>query len=91
VEQNSVVGISIEKRIEVIEERNERVTLDKQWETSWTRKISIAVLTYFVVLAYLFVIGNDRPWINAIVPPTGFLLSTLAVGWIRKVWQKEQK
>lgn len=79
---------NLEKRIKAIEKRNDRVGLDKAWETSWTRRLSIAVLTYFVVLAYLFVIGNDRPWINAIVPPVGFLLSTLAVGWIRNMWQK---
>ncbi len=76
-----------EKRLKVIEDRNTRVELDKNWETSWTRKISIIVLTYLVVLCYLFVIGNDNPWINAIVPPTGFLLSTLAMSWLRKIWQ----
>jgi hypothetical protein len=74
-------------RVAEIENRNKTVTLDKAWETSLTRKISIASLTYIVVLIYLFVIGNNNPWINAIVPPTGFLLSTLALGWLRKSWQ----
>lgn len=78
---------NLEKRVSEIEKRNKKVSLDKSWETSWTRRISIAVLTYVVVLVYLFVIGNDRPWINAIVPPTGFILSTLAVQSIRKIWQ----
>ena len=76
------------QRIEKIEQRNQRVSLDKQWETSWTRKISIVVLTYFVVVVYLVVIGNDNPWINATVPPIGFFLSTLAVSWVRYVWQQ---
>lgn len=75
------------KRIEIIEKRNASVTLDKQWETSWTRKLSIMAFTYVVVWCYLYVIGNDNPWVNAIVPPTGFLLSTLALGWLRKQWQ----
>lgn len=75
------------KRIEAIEKRNQSVTLDKGWETSWSRKISIIVLTYIVVWVYLYVIGNDNPWINAIVPPTGFFLSTLALGWVRKHWE----
>lgn len=79
----------LEKRISEIERRNKKVSLDKKWETSWTRRISIAVLTYVVVLVYLFVIGNDRPWINAFVPPTGFILSTLAVQSIRKIWQEK--
>lgn len=80
---------SIEKRIAAIEKRNKKVSLDKAWETSWTRRLSIAVLTYFVVLTYLFVISNENPWINAIVPPIGFLLSTLAMGWIRTAWQRK--
>jgi len=81
---------SLIKRIQVIEERNASVTLDKNWETSWTRKISIAILTYIIVWIYLHIIGNDNPWINAIVPPTGFLLSTLALGWVRQYWQSRR-
>ena len=77
------------QRIEAIEKRNEAVTLDKKWETSWVRRVSIIVFTYIVVLAYLFVIGNENPWINAIVPPVGFFLSTLALGWLRKNWQEQ--
>ena len=75
------------KRIEAIEDRNKNVTLDKRWETSWTRKLGIIISTYCVVLSYLFLIGNSNPWINAIVPPVGFFLSTLALGWMRKYWQ----
>jgi len=76
------------QRIEKIEQRNSSVSADKSWETSWTRKVSIMVLTYLVVLVYLFVIGNDNPWINAIVPPTGYFLSTLAIRQLRAVWQR---
>lgn len=76
------------KRIEAIEQRNDAVTLDKKWETSWVRKISIIIFTYIVVLVYLFVIGNENPWINALVPPAGFFLSTLALNWLREIWQK---
>ena len=81
-------NVDITKRLEAIEHRNASVTLDKTWETSWTRKIGIAVLTYLVVLVYLYVIGNDNPWINAFVPPTGFILSTLAMKWLRQIWQR---
>ena len=75
------------ERIEKIEGRNKRVEVDKRWEGSWTRKLVIMVLTYAVVVTYLFVIGNNSPWINAMVPPVGFLLSTLAVGKLRVWWQ----
>ncbi|HRJ06831.1 MAG TPA: hypothetical protein PK096_04630 [Candidatus Saccharibacteria bacterium] len=77
-------------RVEAIERRNANVTLDKAWETSWTRKLGITILTYLVVLAYLFWIGNENPWVNAIVPPVGFFLSTLALGWLRRIWQRKR-
>jgi len=79
---------TLEERIAAIENRNQRVELDKKWETSWIRRLSIATLTYLVVVGYLFVIGNDRPFINAIVPPVGFILSTLVMKQIRRLWQK---
>jgi len=76
----------IETRIAKLEARNMRVELDKAWETSWTRKILIAVLTYFVVVLYLAVVVRIDPWVNAIVPVVGFLLSTLTVGYAKSVW-----
>ncbi len=78
-----------ESRLSAIEARNKRVELDKQWETSWTRRLLIVTLTYVVVLAYLFAIENDNPFVNAIVPAVGFLLSTLAVKWARELWQQK--
>lgn len=74
-------------RIEKIEERNKRVEVDKKWEGSWTCRLAIMFLTYAIVVTYLYVIGNGSPWINAIVPPFGFLLSTLAIGGLRVWWQ----
>jgi hypothetical protein len=82
----------ITDRLAQIENRNKRVETDKAWESSWTRKLAIAFLTYIVVCIYLkFVVGVD-PWINAIVPTIGFLLSTLTLGWIKSYWlQKYDK
>lgn len=37
--------LTIEERIEQIEKRNERVELDKAWETSWTRRALLAGFT----------------------------------------------
>jgi hypothetical protein len=78
----------LEARVAAIEARNQNVELDKAWETSWTRRLSIALLTYVIVVTYLFVIGNSQPFINALVPPTGFILSTLVLKSIRNFWQK---
>lgn len=75
-------------KFKAIEDRNQRVELDKARETSWTRKLSIALLTYTVVVVYLFVIHKDQPFINALVPVIGYLLSTLVVKRVRIIWQR---
>lgn len=80
----------IESRLLAIEERNKKVERDKAWEVSWTRRVSIMALTYVVVVAYLFFIDNDKPFINGAVPVVGFLLSTLLLGNIKSLWQKRQ-
>lgn len=77
-------------RIEALEARNRRVDLDKKWEGSWQRKLSIAVLAYFVVFGFLNLIHNDKPYINALVPPIGFFLSTIVVKDLKKQWLKKQ-
>ncbi len=78
----------LEKRVTTIEARNKKVELDKAWEVSWTRRLSIAALTYIVVVIYLLAIGNDKPFINGAVPVVGFVLSTLALSGIKNIWQK---
>ena len=76
----------IEKRLTDIEDRNARVELDKAWETSATRRVLITVLTYIVIVLFLIAIGKEAPFINAIVPCLGFLLSTLTVSWYKQRW-----
>lgn len=77
---------SLEQRIKKLEARNARVEADKAWETSWTRKIAIAVLTYLVVVSYLYFVIGIEPWLNALVPVVGFLLSTLTLSYLRQLW-----
>ena len=50
----------LEKEIIKIKERNKRVELDKKWETSWTRKICICILTYIVVIIYSNMINKSQ-------------------------------
>ena len=83
--------ISIEERLARIESRNSKVEADKAWETSWTRKIAIMVLTYLVVSAYLAFVVHIDPWINALVPVIGFLLSTLTIEFIKRSWTERRK
>ena len=79
--------MDLEKRVSLIEERNKRVELDKKWETSFTRRISICVLTYIVVLLFsYFVNTGNNIFLSSLVPVIGFSLSTLSVNLIRKIW-----
>lgn len=79
---------SIEKRLQKIESRNENVEMNKAWETSYSRRILIIFFTYLSIALYLkYIVGID-PWINAIVPAIGFLLSTLTLPFFKEVWQK---
>jgi len=80
----------IEKRLVAIEARNKRVEDDKAWETSWTRRIAIAFLTYLVVVAYLHFVIHINPWLNALVPVLGFLLSTLAIQKAKQLWLRKR-
>jgi len=84
--------MNIEERIKKIEERNKRVELDKKWETSWTRKICIMILTYIVVIIYSYVISKyTNIFLSSLVPVIGFTLSTLSLNLVRKLWEKKQK
>ena len=82
---------SIEERIEIIEKRNRRVEIDKAWEKSLMRRTLIAIFTYLAIALYLkFIVGID-PWINAIVPTAGFLLSTLTLPFFKSIWENHHK
>ena len=81
--------MDFEKEINQIKERNKKVELDKAWETSWTRKVVIMVLTYVVVVSYSYIIKNtNNIFLSSLVPVIGFTLSTLSLKLIRKIWEK---
>ena len=81
--------MDLEKEIKEIKERNYRVELNKAWETSWTRRICIMVLTYIVVILYSFTIDKvSNIFFSSLVPVIGFTLSTLSLNAIRKIWER---
>lgn len=82
---------TIEQRLEKIEQRNSRVEADKAWETSWTRRFFIALFTYLAISLYMWAVKIEQPWLNAIVPTVGFLLSTLTLPYIKKWWVSKFK
>ena len=77
---------NLEQRVQKIEERNKVVEADKEWETSWTRRILLTLFTYLAIGIYLWVIEISQPWLNAIVPAVAFMISTLTMPWFKKVW-----
>lgn len=79
---------SLELEIKKIKERNKRVETDKEWETSYTRRILLIVFTYLAIGFYLNAINIQEPWLNAIVPSIGFLLSTFTLPIFKNVWKK---
>ena len=82
----------IESEIKNIKARNARVELDKKWETSWTRRLCICVLTYIIVVIYCLMIeAGSNVFLSSLVPVIGFTLSTLSLGLVRKVWENKIK
>lgn len=76
------------QEIKAIIARNNRVEQDKAWETSITRRLIIAVMTYFVIVIFLWTIGIANAWLNALIPTIGFVLSTLSLPFFKKLWLK---
>ena len=80
---------SLREEINQLKKRNKKVEADKSWETSWTRRIIIAVLTYIVIVIFFYSASLPKPFINSIVPSLAFVLSTLTLPWFKQVWIKK--
>jgi hypothetical protein len=78
----------VKQSIKEIQDRNKRVELDKAWETSNARKVSIAIMTYMVMTILMWSLGTDKPYINAIIPTLGFVLSTFSLPFFKSLWIK---
>lgn len=78
----------LKKEIDKIKSRNKKVELDKKWETSFTRRICICILTYIVVVIYTYIISKGSSiFLSSLVPVIGFTLSTLSLKGVRKIWE----
>lgn len=78
----------LQREIKRLKERNARVEADKAWETSYARKIIIAILTYLVIVVFFLSSGLPRPWVNAIVPSLAFIISTLSLPLFKRIWMR---
>lgn len=79
----------LESTVRSIEARNQKVEIDKAWETSQFRVLSISAITWGVVTLVFWTINTQRPMLNALIPTIGFYLSTrtipdLKAWWIRR-------
>ncbi|OIP80998.1 hypothetical protein COW94_01965 [Candidatus Peregrinibacteria bacterium CG22_combo_CG10-13_8_21_14_all_44_10] len=80
-----------QKEIEKLKARNREVEVNKAWETSITRRTILSLLTYIAIGAYLQAIQIPNPWLSAIVPAIAFMISTLALPYIKAIWLKIHK
>ena len=81
--------MNIEQEILEIKKRNDRVEVDKAWETCKTRAALILIVTYILATVTLCLIGNDKPYINALIPTLGFFLSIQSFPIMKRCWIKK--
>jgi len=77
-------------RLQAIEGRNARVSDEKAWETSWVRCGLIAGITYGCGVVLLTALGHEGAWKHALVPVMGYLLSTLSLPAVKKIWIEQR-
>ena len=80
----------INKRLTQIEERNKRVEMEKAWETSKTRSVSIVVITYILATVVMYIIDVPKPYLNSVIPTLGYFLSVQSLPWIKKIWMDKK-
>lgn len=76
----------IEKEVKEIEIRNAIVEAEKAWETCPVRVITISLITYTSTAIVFAIIGVKGYLLNALIPTTGFFVSTLSLPPIKKWW-----
>ncbi len=81
---------NLEQELLKIHDRNRRVELDKAWERSWTRRITIAIITYIIALVWLMLIKEPFAAWKAFVPTVGYILSTLYLPFAKTAWLKHR-
>ena len=79
---------NLEKEIEMLKARNQRVEADKAWETSYFRVLLISGVIYVIAVKVLYLIGSDRYFLNALMPAIGYFISVQSLPFIKKWWIK---
>ena len=86
--------MNFEDEIQKLKQRNILVEQNKAWETSWSRTIVLMCITFFTAYFFLKTSGivNDSKVIilSALIPALAFLVSTLTLPPLKKLWEKWQ-
>jgi hypothetical protein len=77
---------NLHQRLEAIEERNARVEADKAWERSAVHIGIVACTTYIVATVFLLSAKLPHPFLNALVPTIGYILSMQSLPILKKWW-----
>lgn len=85
-----IMDENIDSSLQKIQERNERVELDKAWETSFVRRGFVACVTYAIAAWFMWSIGVEDAYLNALVPTGGYVLSTLSLPFLKRWWVKNK-
>jgi hypothetical protein len=85
--------IALESVLEQVRARNARVESDKAWETSLTRKLFVAGLTFIFTAIVFRSLSVPSPFTNAFIPVTGYIVSTFTIPWAKQWWltKRDQK
>jgi len=51
----------------------------------------IAIATYMLVVLIMFTLGVQKPFINAIIPAVGYMLSTLSISIVKEWWIEKRR
>ncbi|PIN84756.1 MAG: hypothetical protein COV47_05815 [Candidatus Diapherotrites archaeon CG11_big_fil_rev_8_21_14_0_20_37_9] len=78
--------MELEKEINLLKERNKKVEADKAWETSKTRRLILALSTYFIVYYFLTLINSPDQHFVSLVPAGAYLLQQYSMPFLKKIW-----
>lgn len=76
----------IVEELQKIQRRNRRVTIDKAWEVSATRRFFVGVLIYIIASLWLVSLGDSLALLKALVPSIGYIISTFSLPMVKKQW-----
>lgn len=78
----------LEKEVENLKARNQKVEAGKAWEQSTLRLFSIALVTYAIASVVLYFIHVPNFYLSALVPVIGYLLSVQSLPFVKHWWIK---